>query len=239
MSSPLSALTRAISGGGKGLLNIRVPSFGNNFSLGTSNVASIGELATSITNSASNLIKAANMVYCAGQMITNPGMLLNVLDMVGNNLLAAATDMASRLFAICKGQITQALSQITGSIQGLVNNALGFLGSILDLCEAIGDLIESLKNIGVNDYDIFMSKEDCEYMFASLAACMLNKMLGSKLQKLEQKIAGKITEVGQDLNSAIASELADVNTMSSYLERERFMMEKATKQIKGVDSLLN
>lgn len=239
MSSALSALTRAITGKGKGFLDIKLPSFGNDFSLGTSNVASLGELATSITSSASNLIKATNMVYCAGQMLTNPGMLLNVLDMVGNNLLAAAVDMADRLFAVCKGQITQALSQITGSIQGLVDNALGFLGSIVDLCEAIDDLLDSLKNIGLNDYEMFMSKEDCEYMFASLAACMLNKMLGSKLQKLEQKIAGKITEVGQDLNSAIANELTDVNTMSSYLERERFMMEKATKQIKGVDSLLN
>lgn len=239
MASPLSALTRSITGGGKGFIDIKVPSFGGDFSLGTSSVGSLGELASSITSSAGNLIKGANMLYCAGQMLTNPGMLLNVLDMVGNNILAAATDMADRLASLCKGQIEQALSQITGTIEGLVKNALGFLGSIGDLANSVIDLIDSLSNIGKGDFDIFMSKEDCEFMFASLAACMLNKMLGSKLQKLEQKIAGKITQVGTSLNSAIADSLSDVNTMSSYLERERFMMEKATKQIKGVENLLN
>ena len=67
---------------------------------------------------------------------------------------------------------------------------------------------------------------------------MLNKFLGNKLQSFEQKISGKITEAGDKLNSAIASELTDVNSLSSYLEREKFMMEKAAKQINGIDNLI-
>lgn len=178
------------------------------------------------------------MAYCAGKMLTNPGMLLNTLDILGNNILAAATEMASRLANIVKGQINQALGQVVGSITGLVNNALGFLGSIIDLVDAIKNLFEDLKNIGDLDFKNFMADEDCEYMFATMAACMLNKFLGTKLQSFEQKIAGKITEVGSSLNSAIASELQDVNSLSSYIERERFMMEKATRQISGLDNLL-
>ena len=76
-------------------------------------------------------------------------------------------------------------------------------------------------------------------MFATLAACMLNKFLGSKLQSLEQKLSGSIIEAGSKLNSKITESLADVNSVSSYIERERFMMEKATKQINGISNMLN
>lgn len=84
-----------------------------------------------------------------------------------------------------------------------------------------------------------MSDEECEYMFATMAACMLNKFLGPKLKEFENKISGKITEAGDKLNSAISEGLADVNTVSSYLEREQFMMEKATKQLNGINSLIS
>jgi hypothetical protein len=171
-------------------------------------------------------------------MLANPGMLLGVLDNVANNLLAAATDIADRLASQVKGQITQALSQISGSISGLVNNALGFLGSILDVVEAVENMFDDAIKIGELDFEAFMSEEECQYMFATMAACMLNKFLGNKLQSFEQKISGKITEAGSKLNSAIASELTDVNSLSSYLEREKFMMEKAAKQINGIDNLI-
>ena len=37
----------------------------------------------------------------------------------------------------------------------------------------------------------------------------------------------------------VAENLADVNSVSSYVERERFMMEKATKQINGINNLIS
>jgi hypothetical protein len=103
---------------------------------------------------------------------------------------------------------------------------------------SIKNMFDDAFKIGELDFEAFMSEEDCQYMFASMAACMLNKFLGNKLQSFEQKISGKITEAGSKLNSAIASELTDVNSLSSYLEREKFMMEKAAKQINGIDNLL-
>ena len=238
MASPFSALTKMITGHGNGFINVKIPGFSITGGVETSSVSSIGELVTSITSSAQNLIQVGKMAYCAGKMLTNPGMLLNTLDMIGNNLLAAATDIAGRLANLVQGQLYQALSQITGSITGLVNNVLGFLGSILNLIEAIENLIDDMTNIGISDFDAFMSEEECEYMFVTLASCMLNKFLGSKLSEFENKVAGKITKAGNALNSAIADNLADVNSLSSYVERERFMMDKATKQINGLDNLL-
>ena len=238
MSAIFSDLTNAITGQGKGFLDIKIPNFSIIKGLETDNVKSLGQLVTSVTDSAQNLIQVGKMAYCAGLMLANPGMLLGILDNVANNLLAAATDIADRLASQVKGQITQALSQISGSISGLVNNALGFLGSILDVVEAVENMFDDAIKIGELDFEAFMSEEECQYMFATMAACMLNKFLGNKLQLFEQKISGKITEAGDKLNSAIASELTDVNSLSSYLEREKFMMEKAAKQINGIDNLI-
>jgi hypothetical protein len=239
VSKIFSALTNAISGGGKGFFDIKLPGFSLTGGFETSSISSLGELAVSVTSSAQNLIQAGKMAYCVGKMLTNPGMLLGTLDILANNLLAAATEIASRLASQVMGQLNQALSQITGSITGLINNALGFLGSIIDLAESIKNFVDNLLNLGVSDWELFMSDEECEYMFATMAACMLNKFLGNKLQEFEQKISGKITEAGDKLNSAISSNLADVNSLSSYIEREKFMMEKATKQINGVSNLIS
>jgi hypothetical protein len=238
MSSIFSALTNAITGQGKGFFDIKIPNFSLSGGFETDQVQSLGQLAASVTESAQNLIQVGKMAYCAGMMLANPEMLLGVLDNLANNMLAAATDMATRLASQVKGQITMALSQISGSITGLVNNALGFLGSIVEVAKAIENLFDDAIKLGEVDFEGFMSEEECQYMFATMAACMLNKFLGNKLQAFEQKISGKITEAGSELNSAIANELKDVNSLSSYLEREKFMMEKAAKQINGVDNLI-
>lgn len=238
MSSIFSALTNAITGQGKGFFDIKIPNFSLTGGVETDNVQSLGQLAASVTESAQNLIQVGKMAYCAGMMLANPEMLLGVLDNLANNMLAAATDMATRLASQVKGQLTMALSQISGSITGLVNNALGFLGSIVEVAKAIENLFDDAIKLGEVDFEGFMSEEECQYMFATMAACMLNKFLGNKLQAFEQKISGKITEAGSELNSAIANELKDVNSLSSYMEREKFMMEKAAKQINGVDNLI-
>lgn len=239
MASPMDLLGSIIGGGNKGLFNIKIPTFSLSQGFDSQGVKSIGGVVNSVVDSAQNLLQGARLAYCLGTMITNPAMFLGMLDTLANSAVAAAADMASRIASLVKGQITQALSQITGTITGLINNVLGFLNSILNLYDSILNLIESLKNIGNWDWEDFMAEEDCEYIFAMMAACMLNKFLGSKLQELEQKISNKIIETGSQLNSAIAENLADVNTVSSYIERETFMMNKATKQINGINNLIS
>jgi hypothetical protein len=234
-----SSLTKAISGGGKGVFDVKLPSFSISKGIQVSSVSSLGDLAASVTSSAQNLIQGGKMIYCIGKMIASPGMFLNALNILGNNVLAAATAIASRLANQVRGQLNLALSQIAGSITGLVTNVFGFLGSIIDLADSIKNFVKNLLNLGVGDFDEFVSDEECEYMFATMAACMLNKFLGDKLQKFEKEISGKISEAGDELNSAISDNLADVNSLSSYIEREKFMMEKATKQINGINKMIS
>lgn len=199
----------------------------------------MGEIVTGVVSSAKNLIQVGKMAYCAGQMLTNPGMMLNVLDVLAGNAFGAATEMAGRLAALVRGQLVQGIGQIVGSVSGLIGSAFSFLGSIANLVASIKDFVNGLFSLGESDWDAFMSEEECEYMFATMAACMMNKFLGSKLQKLEGKISSEIIESGDKMNSFLADQLGDVNSVSSYMERERFMMEKATKQINGINNLIS
>lgn len=237
MPSITSSLFRSITGSGSGIFDVKLPGFSITGGFQSSEVGSLGELVSNVVSSAENLIQAGKLAYCIGKMIMNPGMALGMLDVLGNNILAAATQIAGRLAYLIKGQITTAVGQIIGSATGIVGAIFGFLGSLADFTKAIKDFIESIFNLGFGDWDEFMSDEDCEYIFATIAACMLNKLLGNKLQELEQKLSSEITEAGDKMNSMIADSLSDVNSVSSYLERERFMMEKATKQINGINNL--
>lgn len=202
------------------------------------------ELAETIMDKAMNVIASseklsqmANMAYCVGRAITNPTMLLNSLSMVGNNILAATLQMAERIVNVAYAQICEALGQFTSAITNLLNSALNFINSMIGVLDAILGLFKKIDAREAASHQISMSDEDCEYMFASMAACMLNKLLGSKLRKLEEKITNKITDTGQKLNSAIAEELADVNSMSANIDRQTAMMKKAERQIKGWDTI--
>lgn len=227
----------SIFGSSKSTMNIKIPTFSLNGGFQNISASSLGQITDSVIASAQNLMQGARLIYCLGYMITNPKMMLGVLSILGNNILAAATQMATRLADLIKGQITQALSQITGAITSLVGNIFSFLSAIVDLIKAIADAVSNLFKMGELDWGDFMAEEDCQYIFAAMAACMLNKLLGNKLQDLERKISGEIIKTGTELNSAIAENLADVNTVSSYVERETFLMNKATKQLNGLGNL--
>lgn len=230
---------------GNGFLSVKIPGFSILNGIETSTAGSVGEIASSIVSSAKNLIQAGKLAYCAGKMLTNPSMMKGVLDVLGGNILGAATQIGSRLTSLIRGQINMAIGQVVGSINGVIDSALGwlgsvfsFFGSIINLVKAVKSFLSDIFNAGKSDYDFFMSEEDCEYIFATIAACMLNKFLGNKIQTLETKLSSEIIESGDKLNSLLSDQLSDVNSVSSYLERERFMMEKATKQINGINNML-
>lgn len=236
MGNPLDSLG-SVFGSSKSSMNIKIPSFSLNGGFKNTGVSSLGEITGSVIQSAQNLMQGARLIYCLGYMMVNPEMWLGVLSIMANNILAVATQMATRLADLIRGQLTQALSQITGAITNLVGNIFSFLSAVVDLIKAIANAVSSLFNMGEIDWSDFMAEEDCEYIFAAMAACMLNKLLGNKLQDLERKISGEIIKTGSELNSAIAENLADVNTVSSYVERQTFLMNKATKQLNGLANL--
>ena len=208
-------------------------------------ISSLGELAANVAVSALDLTQAIRTVYCATELISNPMMLLNTVELMAKGATGIALDMAQRMAKLVHSQLTQALSQINGSFMSLTNNALGyidglrtFLTSAQKLLQAIGNFVDTIIFGAENEYDDFCKQEDCEFMFAMMAACLLSKLVGNKLQEFEQKVTSKITNTGSSINQALAESLRDVNNISGYLEREKFMMEKAAKQMDGLHRMI-
>lgn len=100
-----------------------------------------------------------------------------MLNIVANSALAVAASIAGRLANLVKGQITQALSQVLGTAIGTLNTFFGFLNSVVGLLQGITDLIGSFGNLGDISIGNFFKIEDCEYIFAAIASCMLNQLL--------------------------------------------------------------
>lgn len=242
MSNLLSSASKLISGGNSSsekFPGIKQPSIAENGE--TNEWVSLGTIAANIAITASGITQAVRTVYCAGVALTNPMMLLDTVGLMAKGAGSIALDMAERMVTLVKNQITQALSQINGVFGALTQNALGyieglrgFLGSVKRLLDTFNNFIDNLRAGANLEYDEFCSKEDCEFMFAMMGACLLSKLLGNKLQEFEQKVSNKIINAGSDLNSAIADGLSDVSNISGFLEREKFMMEKASKQIDGL-----
>lgn len=207
---------------------------------------SLGEMATNVAISAAGLTQAARTVYCVGQLISDPMILLDTVGLMAKVGAGIVLDMAERMAKLVKNQITQALSQINGAFNSLTSNITGyidgirsFLGSIKSLVETFGNFLDTIKHGATIEYEEFCSKEDCEFMFAMMGACLLSKLLGNKLQEFEMKVSTKINNAGAKFDEALAESINEITTFGGFLEREKFMLEKASKQIDGLHRLVS
>lgn len=194
-------------------------------------IGGVGTLLSDMSHYIGNLNQLVHTAYCIGQAITNPMMLLNVLDQIGGNLMATAVDMASKVVNCISGQITGMFNTIAGTVLNVLNSVLSFLNSIENLVDALLQVFNRLRQGGLTSFYKFMSQEDCEFMLAQMAMCMMNKLFGDKLTKLENKVTNAITEKGQKLNQALTNQLADTNSMANFVRHESFMVDKATAQL--------
>ena len=236
--SKLSSLTNMLTGASdessKGLFHLHLPES----SLGgilpvtkETDITSLGELTSALSDTIGNLNQIGHMAYCLGELIKDPSMMLGILDNISNSLLAVAFDMADRLASVIQGQILGIMGSVVGSAINLITSILDFLTAILRIYNSLVEIWENLKNRAMGNWDDFMSKEQCEQMFAQIASCMLNKLYGDKLAKFEEKVTSKITEAGQSIHSSITDGLADVNSLSNYVRHESFLMNKANEQL--------
>lgn len=248
MSDSLSTLNASITGDSTGVTSERFPGVPQPATVDSKEsnpIQTLGEIALSVTLSATGLMQAARTAYCAGLALTNPMMLLDTVGLMAKGASSLVLDMAERMAELIKSQITGALSQINSSFSNLAQNALGFVDGLKKFINSIDNLLSSIKNFVDNvkitanlEYEDFCSKEDCEFMFAMMGACLLSKLMGNKLQELEQKVSSKIMDAGASLNEAVAEGLAGVNNISGYLEREKFMLEKAAVQMDGLQNII-
>lgn len=79
-----------------------------------------------------------------------------------------------------------------------------------------------------------LNKNECIELYSSIAACLLNKFLGPFVDKFTEKVVGGINDVGEEFNNMLFEELQDVNTLSSYINQEAFLLEKASLQMRGL-----
>lgn len=202
-------------------------------------VETASSLSTDIADALGDIAQITNMAYCIGKLITSPGMFLNVLDSIGGMLFSTAFDIADRILGAMQGQINQMLAQITGTAINAINAAFGFLNAVVDFAEAIINLIDSIAKLGTGNLEYKMSQEDCEFLFAAIAGCMLNQLFGNKLKEFENSIIGEINEVGQEMNSNLSDKLASTNAVSNYVQHQSFLMNKATTQINGINNIIS
>lgn len=244
MANLLSSASNIITGGTQTTSSNRHPGIasanaGDKFQI--NDWESLGKIAANIALNAASISQAARTVYCTGMAIKNPMMLLNTVELMAAGAGSIALDMAERMAKLVTSQLTQALSQINGVFKSLTTNALGYIEGLRTFLESIKNYVQAFRNfvdnikVGANvEYEEFCSKEDCEFMFAMMAACLLSKLVGNKLQDFERKVSTEITNKGSELNKALADGMKDISNFSGYLEREKFMMEKAAKQLDGL-----
>lgn len=235
MSNKLKSLTTSLTkfGGNNPIYNLNFPQSSIDYvtSIESNPVSSLEDLAIATIQRAASMNSMVHTAYCIGRAITDPSMLLGVLDQMAGNLAATAIDMANRIVNCIGGQIQGAISRISGSVIYFINSVIDFLNAIDALIEQLSNIINNLLSTAKSNYERFAAQDDCEFFLASIAQCLMNKMLGSKLQNFEQKVTYKILQEGSNFNDAVSSELASVDSLSNFIQKETFMANKATAQL--------
>lgn len=204
------------------------------YNLHTNEPADIGsftELTRTLKSSISSLNQLVHTAYCIGQAITDPQMLIGVLAAIEGSLISTAVDMAKRIFNCIEGQVIGALRRVTGAIANVINSVLDFLTAVDNLLKQIDDILSKLAEDGKTTFYKFSAQEDCEFFLAAVGQCLLNKLIGSKLEKFEEKVTGKINKIGGNINQAITDELANTKNLTNFLNKETFMVNKASEQL--------
>lgn len=145
------------------------------------------------------------------------------------NIASALALQIAQAFAT---QIQIAINQVLGTISGTVTAVMNLITAIAKLADAIAGIPEKFAQLANIHIQWLMDRDDCEMMFAEIAACYMAKLLQKlKIFDYANQITNKINQVGSNINQSIADELYDVNVMNNYMERESFLLNKCSRQI--------
>ena len=96
------------------------------------------------------------------------------------------------------------------------------------LADITKDMIKSWTDWSNIRIDLDIDEENCKDIYAAIAGCMLNKLLGPYIEEFTSKIVGKINEVGNNFNDVLYENLQDANVMASFARQESFLLNKAS-----------
>lgn len=206
----------------------------------------VKELANKIDTAVGKVDQILGAATCLGDILTDPSAWMGMLGTMAATAVGVAKNIANRFTKMIKGQITNALSQVSESVNKVVSSIKNLNKKIADFVDSLEATFDALKNFSLNikidaeaEAKEFKDQEDCEFMFAAMAACLFNKLGGNKLLDFEKKVSQKIDNLGADISDAISDSLSGVDNIANFLDQQSFMVEKANKQIKGISSLIN
>lgn len=206
----------------------------------------VKKLANKINKTVDKVKSAIQTAYCIGSVVTDPSLWLGMINTMAATATAVAANVAKRFSDMIKGQITQTLSQISTTVNKAISSVTGYINSLANFVNSLQSVLDALSNFSLNikldaelEWEDFKIQEDCEYMFAMMAACLFNKLGGNKLLEFEKKVSTQIDNMGNSITEAVANSLSDVDNMSNFLEQQQFHLEKANKQMQGVANLIN
>lgn len=181
---------------------------------------------------ASNIGSKKSTSLCSNAPVTNPLSLLDSLGQMANNLVNTALDLASNIVNCIQGQIQGLMSGITNFISGIFDAIKGFINSVVNLADKLKNIFDELRNLGKNIFRKFLAQDDCEYILADMARCILNKLAdGETLSAMERKAITAIAERDISVKEALAEQLYSEKSVSNYVKHESFLANKALAQI--------
>lgn len=215
--------------------NVSVGSWGRIMGIDDLSFGSLEDTKRSISDIKAALSQTITTAACLKYMVyDNPTEMLNFLDQLVTGAVGAVGSVIDEIYDAIYYQISTAVNQVVGSILAVIDALSDLIGSIMTLCSVITDTVQSWLNWGNLKIELELQQENCKDMFSSIAACLLNKFLGSYLEEFTEKIVGKINDVGNDINDKLYEELQDADTFSSFATQEAFLLKKAAIQIKGL-----
>ena len=196
-------------------------------------IGSLEEIKDTILQISSGIKKGYTMVNCAIDLFSiDAG--LEFLYKLARGLDNAIQEVIDEFFDAVATQVSLAAQQVIGAITSFIDAIANLINSVLLIAEALKELWDSWTTWSDWHFDWEYNKDACVEMYSSIAACLLNKLLGPYLDKFTEKVTGKINEIGNDFNNKLYDELQDVNTFSSYANQESFLLKKASIQMKGL-----
>ena len=210
-------------------INIPTGKAGEILGLEDIEISSLGDLVGAVQDVGSKVMFGISMAECLMD-VGNWGKMLGNLTFAAS---AAIMDVMETVFEAISMQIRAAFQQAIGSLLNLVTAIMNLVSSIGLLIEAIAGL-KDWFNVSIGKIDAAVSRDMCVDMMSSIGACLLNKFLGPILDKWEMEAVEAINKTGDKFNDKMSEELEDVNMISSYVNRESFLLKKASIQINGL-----